>query len=319
VAYYFIYVLFAVFQRCCNSKQREYGSIEDETELIQLIEEEDRSNISLWERFKTDWYSKNIASKICFILGFPLITLLSVTVPQVEDGKWNKWHVLICALLSPLFILFVFNQINERITFPKHDISIPIFLIGLVFGLTLSILLYCFTRESAAPKWKILIALWAFTMSVLWIYLLANELVDLLQSFGRILNISEIVLGATILAWGNSLGDLVSDVVISKSGRGQMAISAAYGGPLFNLSFGLGLSLLYVTISRFPDPYVVELSHATIISGIFLLISLLSSIILFSFNQFTIPRKYSIYLIVLYALFSGFLLLQEFQIIWKDS
>lgn len=127
MAYYFIYVLFAVFQRCCNSKQRECktkfidntslniylldGSIEDETELIQLIEE-DRSNISLWERFKTDWYSKNIASKICFILGFPLITLLSVTVPQVEDGKWNKWHVLICALLSPLFILFVFNQIK---------------------------------------------------------------------------------------------------------------------------------------------------------------------------------------------------------------
>jgi len=43
-------------------------------------------------------------------------------------------------------------------------------------------------------------------MSVFWLYTIANELVAILQTIGLVLNIPYLILGATILAWGNSLG-----------------------------------------------------------------------------------------------------------------
>ncbi len=41
----------------------------------------------------------------------------------------------------------------------------------------------------------------------------------------------------TILAWGNSIGDLVADLSVVKQGYPRMAISAAIGGPLFSRAY----------------------------------------------------------------------------------
>ena len=35
---------------------------------------------------------------------------------------------------------------------------------------------------------------------------------------GSIIGLSHAILGLTVLAWGNSIGDLVADVAIAKSG-----------------------------------------------------------------------------------------------------
>lgn len=43
----------------------------------------------------------------------------------------------------------------------------------------------------------------------MWIYAVANELVDLLQAIGIIWSIGDAILAITVLAWGNSLGDMV--------------------------------------------------------------------------------------------------------------
>jgi sodium/potassium/calcium exchanger 6 len=45
-----------------------------------------------------------------------------------------------------------------------------------------------------------------FLVSVVWIYIVANEIVNLLQTMGRMFNISDAILGLTVLAWGNSIG-----------------------------------------------------------------------------------------------------------------
>lgn len=45
-------------------------------------------------------------------------------------------------------------------------------------------------------------------MCIAWIYVLANELVGLLGTIGLIFHIPSVVLGATVLAWGNSLGGM---------------------------------------------------------------------------------------------------------------
>eukprot|EP00959_Pyramimonas_sp_CCMP1952_P288454 6032031-Pyramimonas_sp.AAC.1 len=59
----------------------------------------------------------------------------------------------------------------------------------------------------------------AFVSSILWISAFASELLGCLSALGVIMGISPSILGVTVLAWGNSVGDLVADVVVAKSGH----------------------------------------------------------------------------------------------------
>lgn len=43
------------------------------------------------------------------------------------------------------------------------------------------------------------------------------------------------VLGLTVLAWGNSIGDLSTNMAMARKGLANMAMTACYAGPLFNL------------------------------------------------------------------------------------
>jgi sodium/potassium/calcium exchanger 6 len=84
----------------------------------------------------------------------------------------------------------------------------------------------------------------SFAMSIIWIWMTANLLIDLFDLFGIVTKIPPTLLGLTILAWGNSVGDLTTDLSIAKKGFGEMAITGCYAGPLFNTLFGFGITTL---------------------------------------------------------------------------
>lgn len=46
------------------------------------------------------------------------------------------------------------------------------------------------------------------------------------------------VLGLTVLAWGNSIGDFSTNMAMAKKGLANMALTACYAGPVFNLLVG---------------------------------------------------------------------------------
>jgi sodium/potassium/calcium exchanger 6 len=79
---------------------------------------------------------------------------------------------------------------------------------------------------------------------MIWIYMLANLIVDILTLFDIMTGISVALLGLTILSWGNSIGDAFATIAISKKGFGEMAITGCVAGPVFNLMFGMGLTTI---------------------------------------------------------------------------
>lgn len=81
------------------------------------------------------------------------------------------------------------------------------------------------------PRRNELFAVLAIAQSVLWMALLADEVVALFQTLGRIFSVPQDLLGATILAWGETLPDLIATLAVARAGQGTMAIASCFGGP----------------------------------------------------------------------------------------
>ena len=102
------------------------------------------------------------------------------------------------------------------------------------------------THKTTAPPLKIicLFQLSSFFMSMVWIAILCEVIVDLLELFGILTQLPTSLLGLTVLSWGNSLGDCFACLSIAKNGFGEMALTGCIAGPAFNLMIGLGVTTL---------------------------------------------------------------------------
>ena len=160
-----------------------------------------------------------------------------------------------------------------------------------------------------------------FVVSILYIMTIVDEVVSILQTLGIILGLSDAILGLTVFAMGNSLGDLVANVTIAKMGHPVMAISACFAGPLLNLLLGIGISGTWLlsgnrmsSIPNQPDPttttallklrdgmYHIDFSPTLIVSGIGLLVILLGTLIAVPLNGFYLNRAIGLTLIITYA------------------
>ena len=87
-------------------------------------------------------------------------------------------------------------------------------------------------------------------MGMVWIYFLANIIVDLLMLMGMLTGVSVALLGLTVLSWGNSVGDAFASISISKKGFGEMALTGCIAGPVFNLMLGLGLTTVKCNLQQ---------------------------------------------------------------------
>lgn len=66
------------------------------------------------------------------------------------------------------------------------------------------------------------------------IYICATEIVSVMFVLGVTTNRSSSFLGCTLLAWGNSVSDLMANISLARQGYEEMGFSACLGGPLFS-------------------------------------------------------------------------------------
>lgn len=237
------------------------------------------------------------------------------SAPATGPRSWNRWLTITQLFLAPLFtVCVIYTQY-----IPPEDGSLrPIakaILIALLVSTVLLIPLLLTTTPTHRPKpYNTILSLAGFAVSIAWISTIAGQVVALLKAFAIILNMSHAILGLTVFAVGNSLGDLVADITVARLGYPVMALSACFGGPLLNILLGIGLSGTWILVrgaehrhQKHPGKeikfrsYEVEVSGTLIVSGITLLVTLVGLLIAVPLNKWVLSKKIGWALIALWC------------------
>lgn len=185
----------------------------------------------------------------------------------------------------------------------------PIFIIPLALAIVASLVIFFLTNNRAPPRWYMVFVLIGFVSTIAWLDMIGNECVAVLevsveggergecalhhthtdssfpspslsppQVLGVVTGITSTpggsaILGITLLAWANSIGDFVADTSVARAGRPKMGVASVFGSPLLTACLGLGLASVIATIGSPGHRVKAELSDEIIVSFIFLGIS----------------------------------------------
>lgn len=249
------------------------------------------------------WHEKNIFEKALFPILAPFTLLLHATIPQAR--RWSRLWTSISVVGAPVLTLVAVNYVLYAVN------GFPLAVMLLLVFLPFSILLHRTTDAEKEPRFFVAVLFACFSMSAVWSYLLANELVFVLQSVGIIFGVSDAILALTVLAFGNSIADAVADPTVNKAGLCDTAMGAILASPMLNALIGLGFALTYVNAVNYPVPFQVDFVDDLKNGLIYLVASLLSILIGFSLNGFRGPKWLMFWLPLLYAGFMATSILCE--------
>ena len=86
-------------------------------------------------------------------------------------------------------------------------------------------------------------------MSIVWLGLLTYVMVMLVEKVAHCLEIPTDIIGVTVLAVGTSAPDCIGSILVARKGKGDMAVSNAFGSNVFDICFCVGIPFLIQTIS----------------------------------------------------------------------
>ncbi|ODV77833.1 uncharacterized protein CANTADRAFT_91289 [Suhomyces tanzawaensis NRRL Y-17324] len=154
-------------------------------------------------------------------------------------------------------------------------------------------------------------AFFGFVISLSWVSLFATEIISILKTVAVIYNLNDDILGVTVFAIGNSVGDLISNFTIARMGMPIMAFGACFGGPLLALC-SMGLSGL-ILMDRDLDSrgFRIENTQTIRSTTIALIVNISLILALVPFNDWKFDRRIGLILILMWILATTFSLSNE--------
>ncbi len=243
----------------------------------------------------------------------PATLALSATIPVVdperEDRGWSRYLAVLQCYLTPVFVCVALGVQSAQVM----D-GVAVWQVALFAGQALAVVVLCTTtgdRNNSPPAWHPILAYAGFAAAVSWIYMTAGEVVSALKALGAASGASDAVLGLTVLAWGNSVGDLAADVAVARRGLPRMGFSATLGGPLMNLLLGMGGPFTLVIAKHGWAPIKVALTPVGAALAAGLALTLCSHILVFPLSRFRAGRFQGILFLFIYGLSMATVILAE--------
>lgn len=155
------------------------------------------------------------------------------------------------------------------------------------------------------PRWTVpvfLLSLGIIGYACYWMVLAA-------EVFATEIKIPTAIIALTILAGGSSVPEMISSAVVSKQGKGDMAVSNAVGSNIFDILMSLGLPLLIYTGINGDIDLAGQLNaqgqsiNNITYSVLLLFVTLILVVGLLAIQRFRANRAFGILLIVLYIIY----------------
>ncbi|EJD06417.1 uncharacterized protein FOMMEDRAFT_117231 [Fomitiporia mediterranea MF3/22] len=212
---------------------------------------------------------------------------------EMHELKFNKWLMAVQLLLGPLFCVAVLFSGMET-----HR-EMWLLIATAIGGVAAALLVLAFAERGNDPVAQMARCFMGFFVAVVWIMAIADEVVNVLKTFGFIFGLSDAIIGLTIFAVGNSLADFVANISVATFAP-VMGFSACFGGPMLNILLGVGVSGSAVISHANGAPYPLDFSTTLVVSTIGLLVLLVATLVGVPLNGYHLTRPWGIFLVLSY-------------------
>ncbi|KAH3661355.1 hypothetical protein OGAPHI_006762 [Ogataea philodendri] len=230
-------------------------------------------------------------------LAYPLVMILTYNVPVVpysmcdDSTKPNLpqlYKILVSLSLAECTIfLSFFNS-------PSWQSWLVFFAIAPfpVFGVYYNLI----RAQKQSNLVKLFLCVVGFVTAIAFIAQIADELINVLKFISVLTNMSDVIMGLTIFAIGNSVGDLISNLVIASLGYPLMALAACFGGPLLNLLLGVGVN------GKIMGQVNIDIKWSFTLTCTWIILVLVFMLVYIPLNNWRFTRQIGIGLVLVWVL-----------------
>ncbi|KAL3795639.1 hypothetical protein HJC23_002046 [Cyclotella cryptica] len=248
------------------------------------------------------------------LLEAPFVAIRKFVIPLPCEGDYNRSMVALSIALSPLWLCTYltlkiqdFDPFSASI-YQDDKLHIPFVFWPCCLSLTCgcAVLGYAPKGNVAMPlRYTVPVALYGFLIAATWIDVISDQLVNVLEFVGLVLRIPSPVMGMTVLAWGNSVGDYSTNSALAQKGFSDMSMAACFAGPAFNLLIGLGSGLLSQKDSLMSEDglHFVSMIPSVKTGFLFLLSNCILGISCGVYHRGLLPSWYSYVFFAMYLCF----------------
>ncbi|KAL6254190.1 hypothetical protein P5V15_014812 [Pogonomyrmex californicus] len=175
----------------------------------------------------------------------------------------------------------------------------------------LRLLLFVTIPDSRYKRWKNWYFV-TFIMCVIWIAVSSYLTSWMTTVLGDTIGIPDSVMGITFQAAGGNMPELVSIIILSRQGNGDMAMSNTLGANTLDILLCLGLPWMIKIILDKKD--IVIVSGALRFSVFSIIVCVIAFYTVTAFYKYHLNKKVGIICLILYAIFLVFALLFELNV-----